>query len=1006
MSNLWTASIANDSSNQVLTCSSPDGLYWTSSSNVPEASQFAAALAFLNDRFLVAFVANDKSNQILTSSSSDGVNWSPHIAVPEATKFAPAVAVFNNRLFLAFVANDSSGAILVTSSGDGQSWTQHLAVQESSKFGPSLAVFNNRLFLAFIANDPSNAILLTSSADGQTWTPHAPVPEASQFTPALAAFDNRLFVAFVANDSSNAVLIASTLDTQTWMPHTALPGASQCGPSMAVLESRLFASFVVNDPSNTVVACSSPDGAAWSSPTNIGQSSKFAPSLIFGSDSPLSVNWTSYERTQLASPQTLAVPQSLADLIAIVKGAETAARKVHAFGSGWAFSDCAVTPDVMVDTHLLNRAINTVQEAFNGSQPPFVFHVEAGIKIHELYNKLDNLNPPLALETMGGASGQSLAGAVSTGTHGGDLFMPPIADSVLAIHLVAAGGAQYWIEPSASITDKARLQQFVIPDMPLANIVYDDNWFNAALVSVGCMGVVYSVVLRVRPQYSLLETTTATTWQSFQQNASSILSDRSFRYLQVTLNPYRDSNGDNFALITRRRELPSGNVVSLRWIASSLGVSSVSGIVQKLGRKWPPPPPISLRRIIPNIPIAPVQSPDLIPLVEALLQLIADLNASTDIFTALSLDLDLLSQILNPLLEELKANKPIDPAQIFNAAGLIVRLVNDVLGASANSGLLAVLARDYTSILTAGLPPVSVADKSFRVMDNTRFRPVFGTPGVDAPTVDPIGGYSIELFFPVVPTADLFGFINAVLTTINSALQATTLLQSFLTGYFSLRFIGGTRAFLGMQQWNPTCALEISVLPGVSGELGLLAAILSPLFDALPNPRNPLPHWGQMLDSASLVPADAHFDVQQAYGNRYPNYAKWQEVYSELSNGFTTRTFENALSTRWQLTYPPQYMTVVVTTPTPASRAAIQEVTIKVAVTDKITNAPVVAASVVIYDDNFFPPIIKAKTSTGANGTIQFSYPQCIDPETKAPVGCSGKVTKERYQDVTFVSNR
>ena len=37
---------------------------------------------------------------------------------------------------------------------------------------------------------------------------------------------------------------------------------------------------------------------------------------------------------------------------------------------------------------------------------------------------------------MGGSSGQTLAGAISTGTHGGDKFIAPLADSVVAIHLI------------------------------------------------------------------------------------------------------------------------------------------------------------------------------------------------------------------------------------------------------------------------------------------------------------------------------------------------------------------------------------------------------------------------------------------------------------------------------------------------------------------------------------------------------------------------------------------
>lgn len=143
----------------------------------------------------------------------------------------------------------------------------------------------------------------------------------------------------------------------------------------------------------------------------------------------------------------------------------------------------------MVDTQSLSRPIQAVQQALVGAPPPTVYHVEAGIKIRDLYENLDSLS--YALETMGGSSGQSIAGAISTGTHGGDYQMSPLADKVLAIHLVAAGGTQYWIEPSTDrITDATLLQQRVVPNIALNNIIYDDATFNACLVSLGCMGII------------------------------------------------------------------------------------------------------------------------------------------------------------------------------------------------------------------------------------------------------------------------------------------------------------------------------------------------------------------------------------------------------------------------------------------------------------------------------------------------------------------------------------
>ena len=299
-------------------------------------------------------------------------------------------------------------------------------------------------------------------------------------------------------------------------------------------------------------------------------------------------------------------------------------------------------------------------------------------------------------------------------------------------------------------------------------------------------------------------------------------------------------------------------------------------------------------------------------------------------------------------------------------------------------------------------PGGTIADKSFRVMDTTRFRNPFGAVDTDPPIVDQTGGYSIEIFFPAIPTADMIGSVDSLLATINTALGNTTLLKTFLTGYFSLRFTGPTRAYLGMQQWSPTCSLEISALPGVNEELDLYAAMLSPIYDALPNPRNPLPHWGQMLDSASLAPENAHFDVKQGYGDRYPNYTKWQQVYAQLSNNFTVRTFENDLSARWQLTYPPQTMTAAVSI---IGKQGLS-VQAKVTVTNVATGSPVEGAIVTVYDEDTLPPMIKGHGQTGADGVTEFTFMQCVDPETKTPVTCGGRVRCARYKDIYFETPR
>src|SRR5262249_31749506 len=108
---------------------------------------------------------------------------------------------------------------------------------------------------------------------------------------------------------------------------------------------------------------------------------------------------------------------------------------------------------------------------------------ETGKRIYQLYAELDageennseslaaklrddhgnsSYGGPWAIETLGGAGGQTVFGAATTGTHGGDFRFPPLADSILALHLVTEGGKHYWIEPMdhslGVITDTAKLR--------------------------------------------------------------------------------------------------------------------------------------------------------------------------------------------------------------------------------------------------------------------------------------------------------------------------------------------------------------------------------------------------------------------------------------------------------------------------------------------------------------------------------------------------------------------
>ena len=158
----------------------------------------------------------------------------------------------------------------------------------------------------------------------------------------------------------------------------------------------------------------------------------------------------------------------------------------------------------------------------------YYFHVEAGIKMSDLSKLLEHQSPRLAIEASGGSPGATLAGALATATHGGEHTTPLLVDRVKAVHLVGPGGVQWWIEGDDPIADPDKLMEMypcltrnhIITGTDPVHGVRPQDWLNAVVVSMGCMGVIYSMVLQVVPIYGLHEVVVKSTWRSVLPNAT------------------------------------------------------------------------------------------------------------------------------------------------------------------------------------------------------------------------------------------------------------------------------------------------------------------------------------------------------------------------------------------------------------------------------------------------------------------------------------------------------
>jgi FAD-linked oxidoreductase len=181
--------------------------------------------------------------------------------------------------------------------------------------------------------------------------------------------------------------------------------------------------------------------------------------------------WRNWSGRVECRPAKFAEPKSLEELQAVVRDAAAGGKKVRVVGSGHSFTELVATDDTLITLDGLQGLVEAKPEAGEAT-------VWAGTKLHLLNPMLDENG--LAMENLGDINVQSIAGAVSTGTHGTGIKFGNIATQVIGLTLVTASGEVLEI----SETQNREL-------------------FKAAQVSIGALGVIAKVKLRLVPSYRL-----------------------------------------------------------------------------------------------------------------------------------------------------------------------------------------------------------------------------------------------------------------------------------------------------------------------------------------------------------------------------------------------------------------------------------------------------------------------------------------------------------------------
>jgi len=272
--------------------------------------------------------------------------------------------------------------------------------------------------------------------------------------------------------------------------------------------------------------------------------------------------WRNWGRTESVRPVRMERPATVGAVQRAVLAAARAGLRVKAVGAGHSFTGIALAPGVQLDLHDL-----ALPAGVTGGEARITVDVEtsrvrvaAGLSLHRLARSLAAHG--LALTNLGDIDTQTVAGAISTGTHGTGGRFRGIASQVVALTLVVGDGTLLRV----SETENAQL-------LP------------AARLGLGALGIITEVTLQCVPSFVL---------HAVQKTEN--LDDVLETYLQ------RSASGDHFEFFwfphtpfaltktnTRRAEAAPGAGASRlpRWIDDELLANGLYRAVCDIGTAVP-----------------------------------------------------------------------------------------------------------------------------------------------------------------------------------------------------------------------------------------------------------------------------------------------------------------------------------------------------------------------------------------------------------------------------------
>ncbi|WP_114422626.1 D-arabinono-1,4-lactone oxidase [Nocardioides houyundeii] len=264
--------------------------------------------------------------------------------------------------------------------------------------------------------------------------------------------------------------------------------------------------------------------------------------------------WTNWSGLESAEPTQVLDPRTVADVVTAVSRARESGTGVKMVGSGHSFTGISAPEHTMLRPGGLSGILSVDRRAMTVT-------AGAGTLLKTLNAELERLG--LSLHNMGDIAEQTLAGAISTGTHGSGGIAAGLAAQVVGLEMVTGTG-----------------------EVLAADRTTNPEVLDLARLGLGALGVLTSLTFAVEPLFLLQATERPIGWAELLERHDELVAT----HHHVDVHWFPHSEGALLKANTRLAD-DVGTARPLApwssWLDDELLSNTVFGLTTRLGNRFP-----------------------------------------------------------------------------------------------------------------------------------------------------------------------------------------------------------------------------------------------------------------------------------------------------------------------------------------------------------------------------------------------------------------------------------